>query len=270
MKISDLTSKTFLNAAGAATNSYIIINYKDANTDNTVTSKVSLDDLSKAIANNLNLIKVDDGVIKNITAASNTYSESNVGAVLFTNADREKFDAIAAGAEVNVQADWNEASSSSDAYIQNKPDLSVKADKVSSATSGHLAALDSNGNLVDSGKSTSDFGTYSKPSGGIPLTDLADNTEIVSGTTPSIVGVAGKRYICGECSTLSITAPESGCIDVLFTSGATATTLTLASAKSGVTAIKLPSWFDPTSLSANTTYEINILDGAYGVVAEWT
>ena len=38
-----------------------------------------------------------------------------------------------------------------------KDSLDAKADKVTSATSGHLAGLDSNGNLTDSGKSTSDF-----------------------------------------------------------------------------------------------------------------
>lgn len=38
-----------------------------------------------------------------------------------------KLEGISAGAEVNVQSDWNETDSSSDAYIQNKPDLSVYA-----------------------------------------------------------------------------------------------------------------------------------------------
>ena len=57
--------------------------------------------------------------------------------------------------------------------ITSHQDISGKADKVSGATNGHFAGLDSNGNLVDSGKSASDFGTYSKPSGGIPASDLA-------------------------------------------------------------------------------------------------
>lgn len=94
--------------------------------------------------------------------------------------------------------------------------------------------------------------------------------EAVSGSTPSITGKAGVRYICGECSTLSIVAPASGCIDVLFKSGATPTVLTVTSAKTGVSAIKWAGTFDPTSLSANTTYEINILDGEFGVVGSWT
>lgn len=39
----------------------------------------------------------------------------------FTTALKNKLDEIAAGAEVNVQANWNESDSSNDAYIQNKP-----------------------------------------------------------------------------------------------------------------------------------------------------
>lgn len=61
--------------------------------------------------------------------------------------------------------------------------ITGKADKVSNATSGHLAGLDSNGNLTDSGNSPSDFATatqggkadtaYQKPGTGIPKTDLS-------------------------------------------------------------------------------------------------
>lgn len=40
-----------------------------------------------------------------------------------TSADVTKLSGIASGAEVNVQANWNEADSSSDAYIQNKPTI---------------------------------------------------------------------------------------------------------------------------------------------------
>ena len=39
----------------------------------------------------------------------------------FTDALETKLNGIAAGAEVNVQSDWNETDTSSDAYIQNKP-----------------------------------------------------------------------------------------------------------------------------------------------------
>ena len=90
----------------------------------------------------------------------------------------------------------------------------------------------------------------------------------VSGSTPVIKGIAGYRYVCGECSTLSIVAPASGCIDVLFKSGSTATTLTVTSAKTNTT-ISWANGFDPSDLEANTTYELNIMDGEYGVSCSW-
>ena len=82
----------------------------------------------------------------------------------------------------------------------------------------------------------------------------------VTGATPSITGETNKRYICGEVTSIAITAPETGMIDVVFVSGSTAATLT-------TTGITFPAWFDGT-LEANTRYEINVLDG-YGVVTTW-
>lgn len=90
----------------------------------------------------------------------------------------------------------------------------------------------------------------------------------VSGTTPSIVAEDNTRYICGEVSTLSITVPASGIIDVVFESGSTATVLTITP-PTGMT-MHWANGFDPTSLDTNTVYEINIMDGCYGVVGSWT
>lgn len=47
----------------------------------------------------------------------------------FTDALKTKLDGIATGAEVNVQVDWNEADSSSDAYIKNKPTIPSGVEK---------------------------------------------------------------------------------------------------------------------------------------------
>ena len=89
----------------------------------------------------------------------------------------------------------------------------------------------------------------------------------VSGSTPSITAVAGKRYVCGEVSTLTIAVPASGIIDVIFESGTTATVLTITPA-TGHT-VTWANGFDPTSLDASTKYELNIMDGL-GVAASWT
>ena len=74
-------------------------------------------------------------------------------------------------------------------------DISGKADKVSSATSGNFAGLDGNGNLTDSGSKASDFATaaqgaladsaYQKPSGGIPDTDLSSDVQTSLGKADS-------------------------------------------------------------------------------------
>lgn len=85
----------------------------------------------------------------------------------------------------------------------------------------------------------------------------------VSGTTPTITAQADYRYVCGEVATLDFTPSATGICDVVFTSGATATVLTVPST------IKWANGFDPTSLEANTTYEINIMDGL-GVCCAWT
>lgn len=113
---------------------------------------------------------------------------------------------------------------------------------------------------------------YEKPSSGIPSSDLAEGivteTTTVTGTTPTITAVANHRYICGECATLDITVPATGIVDVVFESGSTATVLTVTP-PTGMT-MKWANGFDPSSLDANTVYEINIMDGCYGVVGSWT
>ena len=90
---------------------------------------------------------------------------------------------------------------------------------------------------------------------------LEVKTQTVSGTDVSINGAANTRYICGEVSTINITPPASGIIDVIFSSGSTVAVLTLPQT------VKMPYWFE---VETNKTYEISILDGVYGVVASWT
>lgn len=85
----------------------------------------------------------------------------------------------------------------------------------------------------------------------------------VSGTTPTITANQNTRYVCGEVATLDFTPSASGICDVIFTSGSTATVLTLPNT------VILPSWFDATALEADTTYEISISDGIYGAVMIW-
>lgn len=91
-------------------------------------------------------------------------------------------------------------------------------------------------------------------------------TVTVTGTVATITAENNTRYVCGEVATLDITLPASGIVDVVFESGSTPTVLTVTP-PTGVT-VRWANGFDPDSLDANTTYEINIADGL-GVSAAW-
>jgi hypothetical protein len=120
---------------------------------------------------------------------------------------------------------------------------------------------------ADMASSSNAVGTYTE-SAKSAISQMLDAPETVSGTTPSITAKAGVRYVCGECATLDITIPASGIVDVVFQSGSTPTVLTVTP-PTGMT-MKWANGFDPTALDANTTYEINVMDGVYGVVGQWT
>jgi len=95
------------------------------------------------------------------------------------------------------------------------------------------------------------------------IVDGSTGTVDITGTTPSITAVENTRYVCGEVSTLSFTPAASGICIVRFTSGSTATVLTVPNT------VKFPEWFDVTALEADTIYEICITDGIYGAVMSW-
>lgn len=121
---------------------------------------------------------------------------------------------------------------------------------------------------VDMASSNNAIGTYTSEAKAAIQSMLGVETsvslkETVSGTTPSITGIPNTIYECGELSTLSITPPANGTIDVYFTSGSTATVLTVPNT------VKFPTWFDATALDSNTIYEIMITNGVYGSVMTW-
>lgn len=129
--------------------------------------------------------------------------------------------------------------------------------KMSAATFYGLAAA---ANDTTQSQSSNAVGTYTD-SAKSAIHEMLNGSVSVSGTTPSITALPGIRYVCGEVSTLDITLPASGIVDVVFESGSTATVL-------NVTGVTWPDWFNPNALAANTTYELNIMDGL-GVVGMW-
>ena len=92
-------------------------------------------------------------------ATSGSYNDlTNTPTIPDISGIQSKLDGIAAGAEVNVQSDWNETATDSDAYIKNKPTLATVA------TSGNYNDLSNKPDIsgkVDKvngkGLSTNDF-----------------------------------------------------------------------------------------------------------------
>lgn len=83
MKISELNTKSFLGGTSVAANSYVLINYEDATTTEPVTYKATIQELGKAIANDLKLpsVTASQGVITNIQVkgvSSGAYTNTSV------------------------------------------------------------------------------------------------------------------------------------------------------------------------------------------------
>lgn len=91
-----------------------------------------------------------------------------------------------------------------------------------------------------------------------------ENDEIItvkiSGMNPKIEAIPNVIYDCGELLSLDFTPCEDGICDVIFSSGSTPTILTLPDT------VRMPNGF---TVLENRTYEINILNGKYGVATSW-
>lgn len=81
------------------------------------TTGIPATDLASAVQTSLGLA---DTAVQD---SSYVHTDNN-----FTSTLKSKLDSIAAGAEVNVQADWSTTDSASDAFIKNKPNLTTLAE----------------------------------------------------------------------------------------------------------------------------------------------
>lgn len=107
----------------------------------------------------------------------------------------------ASGGEENVQSDWNVTDTSSDAYIKNKP--TIPSAVTESTVSGWGF--------------TKNTGTYSKPSGGIPKTDLASAVQTSLGKADTALQSYTEQYkgtVTGVKINGSTKNPSSGVVDL--------------------------------------------------------
>ena len=75
-----------------------------------------------------NLNEIQDAIIANENGKEDKVAGKGLSKNDFTDALKAKLEGVEAGAEVNVQADWNEADSSKDDYIKNKPQVYTKSE----------------------------------------------------------------------------------------------------------------------------------------------
>ena len=107
----------------------------------------------------------------------------------------------ASGGEENVQSDWNVTDTSSDAYIKNKP--TIPSEVTESTVSGWGF--------------TKNTGTYSKPSTGIPKSDLASAVQTSLGKADTALQSYTEKYkgtVTGVKINGTTKNPSSGIVDL--------------------------------------------------------
>ena len=132
-------------------------------------------------ANSKNMIKAVDGGVVELYHDGSKKLETASGGVGVTGnitvsgtvdgrdvaTDGTKLDGIASGAEVNVQANWTEASNTSDAFIQNKPSLATVATSGAYSDLSGTPTIPTNNNQLTNGAGyTTNTGTLTQVTSG--------------------------------------------------------------------------------------------------------
>lgn len=184
-------------------------NYDDANEkkhshgNKSVLDKITqtmLDYLSSAYAH------ISDAV-KHITPAERTLwntvtnkvdkvSGKQLSTNDYTTAEKDKLDKIAAGAEINVQSDWDVTDTAADSYIKNKPTIPTVP-----GTIKNPYALKANGKTYD-GSAAIDMGTMGVAYGGTGATTAANARTNLGLGSASTQGVANNLTTAAAGSVL--------------------------------------------------------------------
>ena len=148
---------------------------------------------------------------------------------LMSALDKQKLDAIASGAEVNVQSDWNEADNTKDDFIKNKPTIPSKVSELSN-DSGFLTT-------------ESDPIFTSSPAYGISASDISvwngKQDALVSGSNiktinnNSLLGSGNITISGGGTSDYDQLSNRPSINSITLTGNKTASDLSLASASHG-------------------------------------
>lgn len=134
----------------------------------------------------------------------------------YTTTEKNKLSGIAEGAEVNVQANWTESSSSSDAYIKNKPTLGAAAAKgvdasiASGSTSTNLPTSEAVASLVSTAVGAVDAMRFKGTIGTTGDISVLPTTGVKVGDTYMVVTAgtyAGQTCEVGDLIIATATTP---------------------------------------------------------------
>ena len=158
-------------------------NESDTTDDAYIKNKPSIPTATSDLTNDSNFVSDSDYV----------HTDNN-----YTSTEKSKLSGIASGAEVNVQSNWNEADSTADAYIANKPDIdSLKVLVVTlSAFSSLPATFYESAVTADHVCLKAELGTPSAQTGDWTVTTSAGELNIsgsISGSTTATLYLAIKQ-----------------------------------------------------------------------------
>jgi hypothetical protein len=174
---------------------------------------------------------------------SNYYTQSETDALLddkvdkvtgkqlstedFTSALKGKLEGIEAGAQANVQADWNQTDDTADDYIKNKPTIPSGGDSVSwtqiQQGGTKIAEIDINGTPQDVYAPQGGGGSYTEGDGinitndeisvDTAFTEASTRANIASGDTLSTIWGKIKKFF-SDLKTHAFTALDIGSLDI--------------------------------------------------------
>ena len=143
--------------------------------------------------------------------------------------------------------------------------ITISENTISATDTTYLPFVGTDGQTAGSAglvpaPSTTEANRFLKSDGTWGLGGESMIVENISGTAPVITAESNHIYVCGEVGTLDFTPSATGVCEVIFTSGATPTTLVVPNT------VRMPDWF---VVQPNSTYEISIFNGIYGAVTVW-
>jgi hypothetical protein len=200
-------------------------------------------------------------------------------------ADKTKLDGIAAGAEVNVQPDWNQATTTADDFIKNKPTIPVAADgsetKVSAGTNVTVTGAGTTANpyVVNATGSSSATHAIGESYGGGIVFFVYDNGQhgLISATADQNTGIrwyngidrstgaTGDGLNAGSMNTAMIVASQTA--DSYYANYAAKVCADYSVTVGGIT---YGDWYFPSKYELNLLYLQKDIIGGFASANYWS